>query len=113
MDDETRKLLSAAKGVVSQGWCQGTLNTDSGDVCLMGAVFEASDESPRSRGIAVAFDVLCEAAHLSLTSLPSNYKHPLADWNDAPERTQEEVVALFDKALTETATPVVRELITA
>jgi hypothetical protein len=96
LDKETRRVLSVAKGLVANGWIQGELYDDHGNYCVMGALYEAE---ATDRGFADALVSLCGAAAVDCVNSGVG-KHPIADWNDAPGRTQAEVVALFDRALT-------------
>jgi hypothetical protein len=89
-----RDLQNAATLLREMGWCQGDYFAD-GRRDFWGAIFDATnippwrDVSPRvyDAGAAVA-------AHLGIDPLPSF----IADWNDAPGRTAEEVIAAFEAA---------------
>lgn len=98
--DEVIRLLDAAKALlIEKGWAQGFYARDAaGEVvsvedptacsfCAMGALVyvtqEASRETSRS-----AFNAMERAVS----------DGNIARYNDAPERTKEEVLALFDKA---------------
>lgn len=83
-------VLKKARELVARpgGWCQG--DVFGGDACCaLGAtssvVSDDGDDGPASD----AEDILRKAIGTNR----------LADWNDAPGRTQAEVVAAFDKAI--------------
>lgn len=102
--------LTAARALVAKGWTQATYHADKfyheyEDIpaeareakecfCLVGAVIEV-DRPNR--------DDLCEElkkhlphAHQREDESP---QRPLLNWNDHRDRTQAEVLALFDKAI--------------
>lgn len=77
--------LREARKLIERGWCQGEAQIGH-QFCILGACGWASGDSD------LYFDMReplqkatgCEA---------------LSRWNDAPERTQAEVLAAFDKAI--------------
>ena len=69
--------------LLRQGWCQGAAMRD-GRYCLRGAFCKAIMGSPISSLPQEVVDVLYARV--------TNYA-PITFWNDAPERTQAEVVA--------------------
>lgn len=118
-DKSLQQVLLAMKESLTKGWIQGDFKQDDG-FCLYGAVNEAADLHPRlttiragtvrGRGSQMgpgsitrayvledkpealqAMQLIADAAGVDLLEL--------ALWNDAEGRTQEEVVALIDKAL--------------
>jgi hypothetical protein len=98
----TAKVLYRAAELVDQGWCQTVTARDAaGRICrptsaratrwcLMGAVRQAAEEADVSRARA---QVIIAVAPL-FTELGL---HPAA-WNDAPERTADEVAAVLRRA---------------
>lgn len=81
-------LLSAANMIDHFGWIQGTGSGPNGEVCAYIAI-------TRVAGGYVPFsDAL--AAMKRTVGIPNH--EPLSDWNDAPGRTQVEVVAKFREA---------------
>ena len=90
LDEKTRRVLSVAKGIIAKQWGRGTDSyAGRNGYCILGATNLAGDillSDPASAKVQLAL----------LIGAP----HYLAAWNDAPGRTQEEVVALFDRALT-------------
>lgn len=110
MDAETRKVLSAAKGLISRGWCQSQ-NESGGGFCAHGALFSASGLYEGRPWDEIAPLIKDAERYLDFyTNEPYSY----ITWNDAPGRTQDEVVALFDRALTENPVPAeTPELVTA
>lgn len=88
IDDETRRVLATAKGLIARGWCQEVYEDGSGGHCLLGAVYNAADGAMDSY----------RAAHNMLVDAIGP-PHSLVNWNDALGRTQADVVALIDKVL--------------
>jgi hypothetical protein len=88
LDEETRRVLATAKGIVAAGWCQGNYTDGEGRYCAAGALgwrFDGNiDDSQRE-----AFTALER-----LTGVGN-----LFHWNDAPGRTQQDVIDLIDRAL--------------
>lgn len=80
----TRDVLHRAADLLSEfGWCQGREGSlDEGEICAMGAVNEAA----RSLGVPFRRD---DALDLALDRIAPY----VPEWNDAPGRTKEEVVA--------------------
>ena len=101
--------LAEARKLIAQGWTQGTFrNGERGKhcYCLAGAVVtvnipnlgaldaEAYADSP---GIGALSDCLGRRVY-SVYALDR-----LTEWNDAPDRTQEDVLALIDRAIAKEA----------
>jgi hypothetical protein len=87
LDEETRDVLRRAKGLVAKAWGQGDgyMPPFEGH-CVITAI---------SAAIGGPFDTCPAQLHLR-----GILGEDLIEWNDAPGRTQAEVVALFDRALT-------------
>ena len=88
---ENGSLLLDAAQRVRRGWCQHALDDGHGNVCLLGALNEVatgdakySDLSQTGR---VAYDTI--QAHLGYSTI---------DFNNAPERTAEEVASAMEAA---------------
>lgn len=103
----TVELLKAARERVAKGWCQGWFAKDAageetleelGDACawcVRGAIYaSAKHGEPESVSAEMALhDTLKDSgAALSVVG-------PLEEWNDAPGRTQAEVLDLFDRTI--------------
>lgn len=99
----TLEILRAGRARIERGWCQGAFARDANghDVlsrsprarawCTSGAV--EFDSRPMSAGAFAAHVALCAA-------LPADWiEDGAASWNDAPGRTQAEVLALYDAAI--------------
>lgn len=91
----TVEVLEKARRFVANGWCQG--DYIKGDrLCLFGAL-----------NLAVGVQVDCDEKpsdfdndlYRRLGAAAGVPYDELVWWNDAPERTQAEVVAAFDKAI--------------
>jgi hypothetical protein len=93
LDRETRDVLRRAKGLVAQEWGQGDqISTGfwpedfTAPYCALTAIWAQKVHDP--------------AADTLVTTLGVNGRVGVWLWNDAPERTQADVIALYDAALT-------------
>lgn len=75
---------AAAEYMREHGWCQGTLQNEQGQCCANGAMDKAIPSVTRFIDVQNAF-----YRELGIKSV--------TDWNDKPGRTQEEVLAVFDR----------------
>ena len=88
---KTSEVLRQSAGIVQMfGLAKHTLEDSSGRVCILGAILKVSNgyDSDNERWIYKSHAVLCEL--LQVANIPN--------WNNAPERTQQEVVDLFNRA---------------
>lgn len=79
-------LDCAAKYIEEHGWHQGSLSDAAGAVCLIGALSACGGGGSRQ-----------------LYELLTGISHGLAEWNDTPGRTPEEVIDLLAIASAEAA----------
>jgi hypothetical protein len=95
------QVLTEARKLIAQGWTQGKNKRVVNGVecyCLSAAIRQASpDYKPRELAFSALFYALGDD-DLYLSS-SSN----LTEWNDAPDRTQEDVLALIDRAIAKEA----------
>jgi hypothetical protein len=103
--NELEKVLVLARSRVSMGWCQGAAQV-GGNVCAGAAMVLGWKEV---RGIPLdnqsfdadalyhqMIDIMLEA----INELdPFDYWVEIPVWNDIPDRTHEEVVETFDRAI--------------
>lgn len=90
-------VLEKARERIARGWCQSKRHSDWGEVCIIGAIETVllGEDHPN---ISPHYD-LAEPYALALGfSGACNYLFA-AKWNDAPGRTQAEVLARFDEAI--------------
>lgn len=90
----TGEVLKAARALVTEGWTQFSSRAviDGQDCyCVMGALNSAA----RTLG---AMDAVHLAIQRALGIIGTG---AVTTWNDAPGRTQAEVLAAFDKAIAE------------
>lgn len=86
LDEVGQCLMDAADILRKHGWCQRALCDDVGRYCALGAISAAG-----TNALNLTTGVL--AKHLGIVWI--------SEWNNAPERTAEEVIAaLEDAALT-------------
>jgi hypothetical protein len=84
----TRDLMDAKEILVQSGWCKGRFEDWRGRVCALGAIRRVPGISGVRRERVV---------HALCTTISSF--SDLVDWNDAPDRTLDDVLALFDQAI--------------
>lgn len=91
-------VLKKARALIEQGWTQGAFKryTDNPDrpieYCAVGAIREASNSE--------VWGELYDAGICLSTALRGMaYTHDPIEFNDAPGRTREEVLEMFDKAI--------------
>lgn len=79
-------VLDRARAKIARGWCQGDYRDTKGGVCLLTAIGDSLNDIEgclKGRDCNRWCDILGADA----------------DWNDAPGRTQAEVLARFDAAI--------------
>jgi hypothetical protein len=86
--------LQTARGRIERGWCQRSIQTLHGEVCLLGALGYTE-----SGGQPMTLAALAVARQIS----PEGYKWMtcgwVARWNDDLSRTKEQVLAVLDGAI--------------
>lgn len=96
--DETTKVLLEARRLVEKGWCQGVYADPAGRVCLHRALALGS---LAAAGISVSVE--WERAFIRVIALippcGARANDRVQWWNDDPQRTQAEVLALLDRAI--------------
>lgn len=83
--------LKAAEVIETRGWCQGAHSNSRGQVCALGALAAVVGRDPYDDPLTDE-----EAAALRAMGFKSHYGpelEPIWKWNDAPDRTKEEVIA--------------------
>lgn len=88
--DVEAALLAAAWYIEEHGWCQHDEIDEDGRVCMLGALGKVI-----KRGL--GFEAI-EALGFDVVHRDSICGTPAADWNDAPGRTQAEVVERLRRA---------------
>lgn len=84
-------LRKAADVIREQGHCKGVYSTEDGRVCVYGAINTAAGHWPVFEGDDYVVDTACR-------TLMRHLDYDVVYWNDAPERTAEEVIAALEKA---------------
>ena len=95
-DPVTRRLILARERVEA-GWCQGTFRTNQKEYCMLGAIgFRSLKE------ITDSFKSYRSLRFKTMMRLQDALGHDwsIIAWQDKHRRTKEEVLAIFDKALT-------------
>lgn len=89
----------AADVIRKRGWTQGNYVDEHGHVCLVGAISYALEGHPNNEKLDhVAFMRSCEAEDAIKHHLQTSWGElcPLvADWNDDPARSKEDVLLLL------------------
>lgn len=98
LPEERMRLLEAADYMEEHGFCKHYLFDEDGGVCALGAIVKASG---RNFGFELSSKDLLSVVHLTnfiekTTEFRGQLAIPL--WNNAPERTQAEVVATLRAA---------------
>lgn len=79
-------LIEAKRLLVEKGWCQNKFSNLEGNLCAMEAIVLASP----------SLDFRFYPFELMIRVINERW---ISDWNDHPDRTKEEVLAAFDKAI--------------
>ena len=93
--------LVRARGLVERGWCQGWFARDA-DGYEVAAVSPQACRFCALGAIRHATNVFVEGDNCIRLVLRAGGNEALGDlftWNDAPERTQADVLALYDRAI--------------
>ena len=93
MNQLTTDLRAARAYLVEHGWCQNESMNDKGQVCIDGAMqYSIGDTCSDVTGARYA--ATADSVYHAL-----NYVGGYINWNDQEGRTQDEVLALFDRAI--------------
>lgn len=89
----------------SRGWCQGAMRDAQGRCCLLGSTDLATDGYVTFTSSDPMVIVMLGIALVIGKQLPSSFKNkivdiPVAEWNDAYCKSQEEAVAMLRQAKT-------------
>lgn len=95
MSKSTREILTDTKALIlERGWIKNQFENSKG-VCLSGALHIAAERNVGS--FEDAYRAVSTAAGLT------PYAFQICVWNDAPERTLDEVLAALDRAIAATS----------
>lgn len=95
------------KALLERGWCQGASARDGDGLivsilderavqyCLVGAMDKVCESNITSPEVTTLHDLIFESIE---DPNPNEYEH-IPDYNDRPNRTKEEVLALLDKVV--------------
>ena len=111
MSIEIKDALKRARALIARGWCQDTAACAGLPVGAYESVKVryVADDNPGMvcycvtgavSALRVHYDLL-GALEMTFSHRPLGPFYNLATWNDAPDRTHEEVLDLFDKAIAE------------
>ena len=83
----TSETLTRAKdALLKHGWCQGEERNARGELCIVGALKLSARNTVE----------LCDAMGCFALALRVG---GISDWNDDPERTPEDILSGFDRAI--------------
>lgn len=110
--DPIVEILEEARGIITDGWAQGAFYREGGAYCTTGAIAESSgimietDEGGKAPDTtATGHDLYIEACWHVADAIKLESDKPvddaLAQWNDEPWRTRDEVVEAFTAAVKE------------
>lgn len=83
-------LLKAADIIEERGWCQGNWKNGQGQLCILAALETATTERGRPNSLRPA--IVAVKARIGIAN------GSLAQWNDSPFRTKDEVLAALRSA---------------
>lgn len=93
-------LMKAKAALLARGWCQGSLERN-GRVCAVGAITAGLYGHPQTLWsdppLVAALDLFQRTACGKPMSRFDEYR--IGPWNDAPERTLQDVYDAFDAAI--------------
>ena len=111
----TLEVLIAARALVARGWTQRAYARDAQQnkihdlthpdvacMCAVGAIIASDSEAVSERGtITDSLNALLGSIEDQTSSRRAftSASQLIASWNDAPERTQADVIAAFDRAI--------------
>jgi len=84
-------LNAAADYLEQHGWCQGQMFGPDDSVCAVGAIAEVTRAD-------TDYDHYSEALEVAMSYVGGG---PVSQWNDAPGRTKEDVIAMLRAAAEE------------
>ena len=89
-------VLEKARERIASGWCQNRRWDQEGNVCLLGAIADATHTRVGNPG---NVEALVGAMGFTRSSGPISPILQAVEWNNKPGRTQAEVLARFDAAI--------------
>lgn len=102
--DMTTQELAAktAQEIRTRGWTRYNHVNSEGKVCLIAGMNCAAGKSPYFTGTTPEMDVLLNALAVHVNFSPKHVPYDMSRstmfwWNDRPDRTVEQVLALLDK----------------
>lgn len=90
----SQALRQAKARIVKYGWVQGRTGDENTGFCVMGAIWNGAPYGHFQGELRRAQEEALEAAAGWV-----NTDNALGNWNDAPERTLEDVLSAFDAAI--------------
>jgi hypothetical protein len=89
---ERQKMLEAADIIEERGHCKGVVENEQGNVCLYGALCFAFAGTAKMFYAAGAHDATVRVGEYLGLNGPFGAGSAAVRWNNAPERTKEDVV---------------------
>lgn len=91
LNETTRHLLRAKEYLENNGWCSTGPRGEAGEVCISSAIALAAPGWNHRAGYIMGVALGVEPSYID--------GHTIGQWNDAPGRLLNEVLAAFDKAI--------------
>lgn len=100
--EAARVLREAAEYIGEHGWIQGDVEDEAtGSVCALGAINAVLPIAWEDFGALDAMTAYLGLVHPLRTEVVGFTMHPVAKWNDAKERTAEDVVLAMKRTAEE------------
>ncbi len=96
--DPAPTLLKAVDVILDRGWCQNTLNTPDGRVCLEGALVLAAGVHPAAVHGSVSYEQAYDTFYAALHAVNQVLPLPAFAWNDEMATSQDDVVRVLKEA---------------
>lgn len=89
-----REVLQGAKNKVEKGWIKHRMEAKDGSLCALQALLKTAQEDRYYGGAGY------DAIQILKTNLPDKFKmNSITYFNDHPDTTKEDILALFDRAI--------------
>jgi len=97
--NQTTELLIEGRARIARGWTQRVWARDAGGCASDGTAAEAVCWCALGALAGAEVDHISRAMAELGAALPEGAHHGVDEWNDAPGRTHEDVIALYDRAI--------------
>lgn len=95
---ESAALRRTAQVLRERGWCQGEFASEYGECCVIGALRVAFGSLPTQ--LCMSGEDYYEARSALIAAVVDGEIDCVADWNDTPGRTKDEVISALESTAT-------------